>query len=83
MQIHLCYLDVKEGYPHLVDEVQVHVVVGAGGQGGGARHSEGDSAADKRIFCSASDLHTIGDDVHFLLCFGFHFVGRGGTAGLT
>ena len=23
------------------------------------------------------------DDVHFLIFFGFHFTGRGGTAGLT
>ena len=77
MQTHPCYLYVHQGNPHLVDEVQVNVVVGAGGQGGGARHGEGDPLADEGVICSALDWDTVGDD--FLVV--GHFELREGTTG--
>ena len=72
METHPCYLDVEQGYPHLVDEVQVDEVVGAGREISGARHGKGDLPADESIVCSALHLNTVSDDVEILIFFNFH-----------
>ena len=72
VETHPCYLDVVQGDPHLVDEVQVDEVVGAGGQVRGARHSEGDLPADEGIVCTALHLNTVGDNVEVLFFFDLH-----------
>ena len=77
MQTHPCYLYVQQRDPHLVDEVQVNVVVGAGGQGGSARHGEGDPLADEGLICSALHGDTIGNDFLDVS----HFDLREGTTG--
>ena len=78
METHPCYLDVEQGDPHLVDEVQVDEVVGAGGQVRGARYGEGDLPADEGIVCSALHLDAVGDDVEVLFFFILHVVYWGG-----
>ena len=69
---HPRHLDVEQGDPHLVDEVQVDEVVGAGGEVRGACHSEGDLAADEGIVGTSLHLHAVRDDVQFLFFCNFH-----------
>ena len=54
--------------------VQVNVVVGAGGQVGGAGHGEGDLPTDEGVVGSSLHWSTVSHDVRLLFFRRFHFI---------
>ena len=72
---HAANLDLLQGDPHLVDKIQVNVIVSSVMKVVGAADGEGDLRTNKRKVCPTSDLGLVCVDGHFDLKSEWFFFG--------